>query len=585
MQFGRFSLVAQRRELLADGISVPIGGRAMDVLIALIDGHGELVTKDELLNRVWPTTVVEENALQFQISKIRKVLGNDRNFIKTISGRGYRFVAELEVPSRSEAAASDMGARAVVQPCGSPPTTNLPAPVSRLIGREAQLREVADLAAAHRLVTLTGGGGIGKTRLSIELARRLLSKFEDCVWLVELGAVSDPHLVLPTIATALGLAGPISLDRIAAALGERQNLLVLDNCEHLIEAAARIAEALLRASPSLQIVTSSREALRVDGECVYRVPALDVPAANSGDAEHALRFSSINLFVARARMAEAGFSLDAMNTQAVVEICRRLDGVPLAIELAAARAATLGVEELASRIDDRFGLLTGGHRTAPGRHRTLSASLDWSYDLLSEPERAVLRRIALFAADFTLPAIRAVVGALAGSECEITNRVRALVARSLLEADLRGAVPQYRLNETTRAYAREKLGESGELAVAARRHAEYFKDLLERDGIKQQMRPMAERLAAYSAAIDDVRAALEWAFSPGGDAVIGMALRAASEQHWFGLSDAYCARMEFPISGAWSGLLGAGRRKTQSTMTGTAALFRRNNPGPKLVWP
>jgi predicted ATPase/DNA-binding winged helix-turn-helix (wHTH) protein len=572
MRFGRFSLLARRRELLADGISVDIGGRAMDVLIALIERHGELVTKDELLSRVWPTTVVEENALQFQISKIRKALGKDRDFIKTISGRGYRFVADVEDAVRADATGSDVGAPSPVQRCASPPLTNLPAPTSDLIGRESPLSEIADIVAAHRLVTLAGAAGIGKTRLSVELARRLLPEFADGVWLVELGALSDPAFVLPAIATALGLPDALlSFGQLSSALGARQQLLVLDNCEHVIEAAALIAETLLRASPSLKILASSREPLRVDGECVYRVPALEVPSAGCGDTERALRHGAINLFVTRARMAEPGFSLDPRTTKAVVEICRHLDGVPLAIELAASRAATLGVEELAVRIDDRFSLLTDGRRTALTRHRTLRAALDWSYDLLPEAERAVLQRIALFAADFTLPAAHAVVGPLVDCKCETTNHVHALVARSLVEADLRGAVPQYRLLETTRAYAREKLGEGGELAMAARRHAEYFKDVLEQAGIEQKVRPMAERLAAYSATIDDVRAALDWAFSPAGDAVIGMALRAASEQQWFGLSDAWCQRGE------------AARREIHVAATGGVAPLHRKTPGLRLV--
>jgi predicted ATPase/DNA-binding winged helix-turn-helix (wHTH) protein len=584
MQFGRFSLLAHRRELLVDGTSVPIGGRAMDVLIALIDGRGELVSKDELLNRVWPTTVVEENALQFQISKIRKALGNDRDFIKTISGRGYRFVAELDTPVRGNAAAPGIGVPSAVQRCASLPATNLPAPTSDLIGREAQLSDIVDLAASHRLVTLTGAGGIGKTRLSVELGRRLLPEFADGAWLVELGALSDPALVLPAIAAALGLAGvPLTLDRLPAALGTKQLLLVLDNCEHMIEAAAQAAEALLRASPTLKIVASSREPLRVDGECVYRVRALEVPAEGTADTERALRSSAVSLFVARARMAEAGCPPDHRTMQAVVEICRRLDGVPLAIELAAARAATLGVEELAARIDDRFSLLTDGRRTALTRHRTLLASLDWSYELLSEPERAVLLRIAVLAAGFTLPAACAVVGTLAHSECDITNHVHALVAKSLLEVDLRGAVPQYRLTATTRAYARQKLGESGEWAAAARRHAEYFKNLLEHAGIEQETRPMAERLAAYSAWIDDVRASLEWAFAPGGDPVIGMALRAASEQQWFGLSDAWCQRAKGAFVGPRPAPDIATRHEIQVATTRGAALLHHKTPGLRLI--
>lgn len=563
VRFGRFSLNLQRRELFADGISVTIGGRALDVLIALIEAAGQLVSKDEIFARVWPTTVVAENALQFQISQIRKVFGKDRNFIRTISGRGYRFAAEITTSPLGDCTPYRGPAAAIMSCGGTPVHTNLPAPTSDLIGREAQLSEVADLMSMHRLITLAGAGGIGKSRLGIELGRYLLPKLKDGVWLVELAELSGPELVLPTIAHTIGVAaGPDLLERLSVSLRPKHLLLVLDGCEHVIDAVARAAEALLRASPALHVVATSREPLRVHGECVYRVPALDVPAEDFGDIEHARRCGAVRLFVARACMEEPHFALDTRSASAVVKICRYLEGVPLGIELAAARAATLGIEELATRMNDCCGLLSGGRRTALARHRSLRATLDWSYDLLSEPERLVMRRIAVFAAGFTLPAAYAVVDTSTDGS-EITDWLHGLIAKSLVATDLRGAVPYYRLSSVTRAYAREKLRESGEFSTVARRHAEYFRDLLEWAERGRETRSMIEQLAAHSALIDDVQIAVEWAYSPGGDPAIGTALEAASTRDWRALCDACRARVEFPISGPQSGSPEAARREVQ----------------------
>jgi predicted ATPase/DNA-binding winged helix-turn-helix (wHTH) protein len=543
MRFGNCQLHLHRRELLVKGTPVHIGARAFDLLRLLVEARGELVTKDEILSRVWPGRVVEDNTLQFQISTLRKALGEDRDIVKTISGRGYRFAADLIAPGEPEAIAKRGAASAA--PLHVAPT-NLQASTSELIGREADRSEVAGLVAAHRLVTLTGAGGIGKTRLGVEVARDLLPKFADGVWVAELAPLSDPELVPATVAAALGLelpAGRVSAKRIAAALGSKQVLLVLDNCEHVIEAAASIAEVLLRATAATVMVTS-REPLRAEGERVYRVPALDVPAEGIEDVEDLLLHGAVRLFVARARAADPGFSADL---RVVAAICRCLDGIPLAIELAAARAAALGVEGLAARLDDRFGVLTDGRRTALPRHQTLRATLDWSYDLLPGQERVTLRRLGLFAGGFTLEAASAVA---AGGAIDIVGCVANLVAKSLVMVEHGGTMTRYRLLETTRAYAREKLRESGELESIARRHAEYHRDLFERAQAEWEAQPPAEWQAAYGRRIDEVRAALDWAFSPGGDASVGIALTVSSVPLWFQLSllDECRARVERALS-------------------------------------
>jgi predicted ATPase len=310
---------------------------------------------------------------------------------------------------------------------------------------------------------------------------------------------------------------------------------VLDNCEHLVEAAARMAEVLLRASPAACVLATSREPLRAGGECVYRVPALDVPAEETHAAEELLRPSAVRLFIARASEADPGFTADGHVAAVIASVCRRLDGIPLAIELAAARTAALGVEGLAAHLDDRFRLLTGGNRTALPRHQTMRATLDWSYELLPKPERVVLRRLGVFAGGITLESASAVAAQMDMSAVEVVDCVVNLVARSLLTAVGR-AVAHYRLLETTRAYALEKLGESGELAPVARRHAEYYRDMFERAAAEWETQPTAEWLAAYSRQIDNVRAALDWAFRPEGDTRIGVALTIAAVPLWMHLS-------------------------------------------------
>jgi predicted ATPase len=534
-QFGRFRLCMHRRELLADGTPVPVGARALDVLVVLIEARGRLVTKDELLERVWPGTIVEENALQVQISTLRKALGQDHGFIKTISGRGYCFIAEVTNSEGSEPAAIDPAPASAPRPGSVSPPTNLPAPTSGLIGRESQLSDLTDLVETHRLVTLIGTPGVGKTRLGLELARLLLPKFADGVWIAELGSLSDPELVLPALASLAGVAAtPASPACVAAAFASRHLLIILDNCEHVIDAAARIAEAFLHASASVQVIATSREPLRVDGECTYRVPSLDVPAQGTDDIADLMRHSAVKLFVTRARAAGLDLSLDARLGAATGEICRRLDGIPLAIELAAAASAVLGVDGVAARLDARFNLPAVGRRTAPPRHQTLRAALDWSYELLPEPQQAVMRRLAVFAGSFTLQAAVAVVADQGITEDEITDHVLGLVTKSLVVADVRGFDPRYRLLETMRAYALEKLGECGELESVVRCHADYVQKPLERTEPGQGMPPSGEGADADGRGVNNEPQGR--GIASGDGATFDVAQTAPSARRRFGLS-------------------------------------------------
>ncbi len=535
LEFGRFRLLTRQRELRLGDVPVPLGSRAFDVLLILVEAQGELVTKEQLLARVWPGTVVEESNIQVQVSALRKALGADRNLILTVPLRGYRFTGEVR--------ALDAEGRALPSPSPGPGAerqipTNLPAPVSDFIGREPELREVHELLRHSRLVTLVGTGGIGKTRLGLEAARATLEEFPDGVWIAELAPLTDSDLVASAINTALGLQSGTgwTSERLAAALRGRRLLLVLDNCEHLIAAAAREAETLLRAVPGVRILATSQEPLGLDGECTYRLSPLEFPAEETAELAAALRHDAVRLFVARARAADPHFNLTERNVATVATICRRLDGIPLAIELAAARAAALGIEGLARRLDLRFHVLTGGRRTALPRHQTLRATLDWSHRLLSEPDRIVLRRLAVFAGSFSLEAASSVVADSALADWEVVGRIAELVDKSLVVADAAGPARRYRLLETTHAYAMEKLADSGEFGSLARLHALHFRDHLRGALSVWEETPSVQWLESQTPEIDNVRVALDWAFGADGDAAVGIELAAASYVLWYLLS-------------------------------------------------
>ena len=541
IEFGRFRVLPHRRELLADGRPLKLGGRDFDLLMALIAVPGAVVSKDELMSRVWAGRTVEENSLQGAISALRKALGADRDLIRTVAGRGYQFTGEARASSAADSGiAASRDDRLPSKPTRA--LTNLREPVSELIGRETELAEITDLVATQRLVTLIGEGGIGKTRLGLEVARHLLPEFPDGVRIAELAPLSDPELVPATVAAALGLelaGGATSAEGVANALGAKQVMLVLDNCEHVVDAAAGMAEALLHANSAARVLATSREPLRAEGECLYRVPPLAVPTEGEAIGQ-LLRHGAVRLFVARARAADPHFAPDARISDAVAGICRRLDGIPLAIELAAARGGVFGVPEVAARLDDRFHLLTGGHRTALPRHQTLRATLDWSYELLPQPERVVLRRLGVFAGDFTLAAASAIAASDEIPAPDVVESVANLAAKSLVRADIGGTPPHYRLLETTRAYAVEKLSESGEADAITQRHATHYLELFERGEAEWETRPTAEWLTEYGRHIDNVRAALDWALSPAGDPSTGVALTVASLTlwlHWLMLSE------------------------------------------------
>lgn len=531
-RFGAWEIDLARREMRLNGIPTDVGSRAFEIVEALVQSAGELVDKYDLMNRVWPGAVVEENTLQAQISAIRKVLGADRGLLKTIAGRGYRLLGDWIIQREDFAAAG--------APTSEPVrgyVTNLTASPSELIGRKIAGAQLLELLSTYRMVTMTGPGGIGKSVLAQAVACNLFATFGGDSLLVELVSLSDPAMVPFAVATVLGLeqgGGEISIGSIAREIGARKLLLVLDNCEHLIEAAARLAETLLRSCPQTTILATSREVLRIEGEYVYRVPPLDVPAPGGVEDHDILGRSAVQLLIVRTKALNADFSPGGQDLQLVAAISRQLDGIPLAIEFAAARVATLGLQQVAARLHDRFNLLTRGFRTALPRHQTLLATLDWSYELLSETEARVLRHLAMFYGDFSLDAAAAVVRNL--DAVSVADGLASLVVKSLVSAEFQAGDDHYRLLDTTRAYALEKLRGAGEHREAARCHAEYFRQTLIRAEIDSNSLPEADWQKRYGRHIGNVRAGLEWAFSADGDSQIGAALSAAAVPLWVHLS-------------------------------------------------
>ena len=489
----------------------------------MVRANGEVVTKSELLDRVWPGAIVSENALEVHVSALRRALGADRAMLKTVFGRGYCLTGEWR-PTQPRAVSA--GTAAVVGR-----ESNLPLRVSQLIGRDAEISFIRDRLREVRMITITGPGGIGKTRLGLEVACSLVPKFAGDVQYVELASVCDQKVIYATVAGALDLkieAREMSPQAVARAIGRRRVLLLLDNCEHVVDVAAALAEAIIRTCPQASILATSRELLRIEGEETYRVPPLAVPP-DGADAGEMLQHSAVQLFMAR--MSLQGSDVVRSDLSSVASICRHLDGIPLAIEFAAARAATLDLRSVLAGLAARFDLLTGGRRTALPQHQTLRAALDWSYDLLSPGEKELFRALGVFRSGFSLEAAVAVAGGTRNPSA-VMEGIANLVEKSLLGFDGPTGSNRWRFLETTRAYAFEELTESEQAGPTARRHAEFFRELIvPTSGIQLT----SEQVARFGREIDNVRAALDWAFSPEGDAATGIVLTAAYVPVWFNL--------------------------------------------------
>ncbi len=535
--FGRCVILGAARQLLVDGIPARLGARAFDVLMTLVENCDAVVSKNELLDTVWPGLVVEENNLQVQVSTLRKLLGP--RIIVTIPGRGYRFSATR--PDETGVQSSVHGSVSTLTASGAP--GNLPAQLPQLFGRDAELTVLAAMLQTQpprRLITVTGAGGMGKTRLALAAAAAANqdANYPDGVWIVELAPVSDRQLLLGSIARTVGIAlnADASAHDLASRVADRQMLIVLDNCEHLIEHVAAIAVTLLRTAPRLRLLATSQESLKLAEEHVLRLGTLTLPANGSqnspADTEHADQsYGALALFAARAREATQHFTLNAGNRDAVIEICRKLDGIPLAIEFAAARVPLLGVEGLRLRLDDRFRLLTGGTRLAPKRQQTLHAALEWSHSLLNADEQKVFRRFGIFASSFGIEAAQH-VGAVGDVDpWAVLDHLGALVDKSLVISEA-GEVPRYRLLESARAFALGCLESAGESSVVASRHAEAVSRQFEAAYAQRWAANSDTLVAAALPDIDNLRAALTWTAGSQGDSAQLAALVGASGWLW-----------------------------------------------------
>jgi predicted ATPase/DNA-binding winged helix-turn-helix (wHTH) protein len=528
VSFGPFRLFAAERQLKKGDEPLQLGGRALDTLIALVERAGEVVTHRELISRVWPDVTVEEANLRVHIASLRKALADgreDARYIVTVPGRGYCFVGPvtLSTPHRSssrEAAVSDRPQR-------------LPPKLTRMIGRDGIIRALSAQLIDCRFVSIVGAGGVGKTTVAISVAHTLLDGFNGAVFFVDLAALTDARLVPTTVARALGFMVQTQdpLRSLPAFIGERRILLVLDNCEHVIDSAAMVAERVVGETPQAHVLTTSREALRVEGERVHLLYALDCPPEDGGlKATEALKYPAAQLFMERAAASGHRAALSDIDAPIVATICRRLDGIALAIELAASRAGSLGIRGIAELLDNRFGLLWHGRRTALPRHQTMNGMLDWSYNLLSPYEKIILGRLSVFVGEFTFDAAR-----LVADEGIVTDAITSLLAKSLISATASSGSTYYRLLEATRIFAQAKLAELGEAHRVASRHAKFFSNFLQHDQLIQSNFGEHD-LSVYAVHVGNVRAALEWAFSGDGDVSVGVDLATWGAPLFIGLS-------------------------------------------------
>jgi predicted ATPase len=533
IRFAAFQLQPAQRQLTRNGVPVQLGARAMDLLLHLTAHTGTIVGKQALMKAVWPDRIVEENNLTVNMAALRKALGNTADgqpMIQTVTGRGYVFIgAAVEAPPPA------------IAPPAPPPLSSLPQPATRLIGRDTAVAEVQALLQTRRIVSIVGPGGVGKTILALHVAAELAPALPDGAAFVDLSTITDPARVPEAVAAVVagGAGTNTATARLTAVLRDHKSLLVLDNCEHVVEPVAALVGAIVSGCPGVAVLVTSREGLFLGGEQIFRLPPLTVPEDPAKvDAAGALRHGAVRLFVERAD-ALGGFTLDDRTAPAVAAICARLDGIPLAIEMAVPRLKVLSPAQLAERLDERFRLLAAPGRGTTPRHRTLQAVIDWSYDYLPAEERTVLRCLSAFSGAANLAAVAAVANDGAnnagGDDVELLDRLTALADKSLLTVDATAA-PRFRLLETVRQYASRKAVEAGETSLA-RRHAAYFADLFDEAARLWPTMSGREWLATYAVDAENMRSALGWAFGPEGDAEIGVRLVAGTVPLWWELPE------------------------------------------------
>lgn len=554
-----------------------LGARALDILIVLLSTPNEVVSKKDLMSRVWPDVTVEEGSLRFHMASLRKALGDGKGgarYITTLAGRGYCFVAPVSrasrVPEVAPAAAANF------------PHANLPGRLSRIVGRDDDVLKLAADLTASRFVTIVGAGGVGKTTVAIAVAHHLMDAFAGSVLFVDLGMLSDPKLASTAVASMLGqsVQSDDATPGLLAFLKSRRILLILDTCEHLVETVASLAAKIIEAAPQVHILATSREALRVEGEHVYRLDALACPPDAPGLSAAAVQqFPAAQLFVERAIASGARLDLSDAEASIVGDICRKLDGVALAIELAARRVESHGLQQTATLLDERLTRLWHGSRTAPPRQKTLQATLDWSYGLLSDVERSVLRRLAVFVGHFTLDAALDVVTSATLDRSVVFGAIDSLVAKSMVATRPIGAMMRYRLLDTTRAYALDiSIDEAGAADLAVR-HATYYRRWLEQSGHEWETLSTGTERAPYFAGLNNVRAALEWCFGANGNVSTGVGLAAAAAPVFLAMSLLIeCQRWSERALLALNDASRDGREEMQlQAGLGTSLMFTRGN--------
>jgi predicted ATPase/DNA-binding winged helix-turn-helix (wHTH) protein len=517
--FRHFEVLPDRRELLAGGKPVHIGAKAFELLLCLLEAPGLIAARETLIARLWPKTYVSANNLQVQVSFLRRALGDDRDILVSAPGRGYRLAADVRRVFLDRIA------------------TALPQPLSALFGRRSVIDDLAATIQHQSLITICGAGGVGKTRVALAVAHQTIAFFDQAVYLVELAQTSPSLTVLNAVADALRLPSQASYSvaDLAAAIRAKASLLVMDNCEHLIGEVALLVDELRRVAPSLHVLATSQEPLNLPEEQIYRLRPLGVPAEDQAD-DDIEREDAVQLFISRFKMAASGEPIGRGDLQEVAQICRRLDGLPLAMELAAASAALYGIQTVAEGLEDRFKLLNLGRRTAPERHRTLTAILEWSVGLLTPAERAAYQRLSVFRGRFSLEAARSLISLDELKDSDVETCVAGLAAKSFLVIEPEGGRARYRLLETTRLYGWAELERSGKVNASLHRHAEHYLGCLTDAGTHWEAASQYDWPARLSGELDQVRAALKWSFSEIGNLALAIDLTIAAAPLWRALS-------------------------------------------------
>ena len=527
MLFEGFRLHRARRLLLRDNAPVRLGGRALDILLLLANAQGEVLSNRDILAAAWPDLHVDEGVLRVHVSNLRRALGVNRNgdpLIQNVVGRGYRLNAEVV---REATATPSQDGRAAPAP---PPRR-----LGRLIGRESLVTSLCEDLQRRQVLTLVGPGGAGKTAVALEVAARL-AEIYDQVAFVDLAAITAPELVGHSLAMAFGLTMEDPTPALETLLRGRRSLVVLDNCEHVIEAAALLVDRLCSTVPGVDLLATSREPLRIDAEWVHRLPPLEVPPPSSETTAEVLEFTAAELFVERACARNQAFRLNDRAARLVGDICRRLEGSPLAIELTASWCDTFPLETLVDRLDGHLILRAPGRRNAPARHRTLRATIDWSHDLLGPSEQRLFRRLAAFAGEFSLDAAVAVASDRQLSADEVIETLAQLCAKSLLAITTREGGLAYRLLMPLRAYAAEKLEAADELDVIHRRHLLWTLSELRQAEDRWWTTTRAEWLRQHVGLVDEVRAAGRWATERPDALDLASNLASESAPLWFRFS-------------------------------------------------